>query len=480
MQDMREFVHGLQRSRGLSVAELAALLGYKSQTSVARIMQDKANVESVSKFGQLLKGSESLALTDEETEALNHILERKKLGQVEYAATDILRQLLKEDPPLLDPLLVNPNTGDKQHLLERYMAMSGLKFTVLNCEAMPIFGALAVLISQGKAEVEHLMYSDQSLLRTVMTVRSVLPILHEASYNGGIAFADRDMILHNPRGILMADVVVCEYQKNGAPWYDLVLFQNRREGMLFSFPGDAGTVHRMMVGAREAAMPIRNAGIPSLQDGYAAYLCYCCDLEKDRAVYRIKPDFGMEQVPADVWINAFREGPLAHDTAAVGDAEELGELMRLRQSNTFAKKQAQHHVFKQWAVWKFVRTGRLSDQFWAFRTLTMAERLQTLQTMLRQHMENPYFKLHFLKDEDSMRDDEIICYEGVGLSIIKAGTDYDLNSTHSEFMVTQPEFLRLYRNFFLHSILPHNVQPEYKTRKILMEMIEYCQSNLEA
>ena len=196
-------------------------------------------------------------------------------------------------------------------------------------------------------------------------------------------------------------------------------------------------------------------------------------------MYRIKPDFGMEQIPTEIWIRAFAEGPMAGDGAALGDIEELAELFTQRQKNAFSKKQAQHHVLKQRAVWKFLRTGRLSDQFWAFRALTMRERLETLQLILEQHTENPYFTLHFLRDEDSMRDDEIICYDGAGLSIIKAGTNYDLSAAHSEIMVNQPEFLRIYRNFFLHSILPYNVQPEYKTRKILMGMIEYCQGNLE-
>lgn len=480
MPDMRQFIQNIQKSRGLSVAELASLLGYKSQTSVARIMQDKANVDSVSRFCQLMQENENLALTDEETETLNRILERKKLGQVVYAATDILRQLLREDPPLVDPLLVDAGTGKKTSLLERYMPLDDVRMTVLNCETVPVFAALAKLTSLGKAWVEHILYSDAALLRTVMTVQCVLPILHQERYNGGIAFAERGFILNNPRGILMADVMLCEYELKGQPQYDLVLFQSRAEGMLFTFPGKADTVHRMMESLRDKVTPIRNAGVPSLRDGYADYLRYCCGLEKDRAIYRIKPDFGMEQVPAEIWIRAFLEGPLAGDSSAIGDFQELADLVRLRESNTLAKKQAQHHVFKQRAVWKFVRTGRLSDQFWAFRPLTMAERLQTLQAILRRHEENPYFQMHFLKDEDGMRDDEIICYEGVGVTFVKAGTDYNLNSAHSEFMVTQPEFLRLYRNFYLHSILPYDVQPEYKTRKILMEMIEYCQSNLEA
>lgn len=479
LPDLRQFIQTLQKSRGLSVAQLAALLGYKSQTSVARIMQDKANMDSMAKFCQLLKDSEKLALTDEETETLNRVLERKKLGQAEYAATDILRQLLREDPPMVDPMLVDANTGKAQHLLERYMALDNMRITILNCETMPLFGALAQLTRLGKAKVEHFLYSDQSLLRTVMTIRTVLPILNEENYYGGMAFMSREEMLSHPRGILMADVMLCEYEKDGVPLYDLVIFQNKREGMRFTFPGNGGTVHRMMGSVRSMAQPIRNTEIDGIKNDYAAYVRYYCELEKDRAVYRIKPDFGMEQVPVEIWIRAYAEGPLAGNTSILGDYKELEKLFMQRHANALSKKQAQHHVLKQRAVWKFVRTGVLSDQFWGFRPLTMQERLETLQAILAQHTDNPYFKLHFLKDEDAMRDEEIVCYDGAGLSIIKAGTDHQLNATHNGFMVDQPEFLRIYRNFFLHSILPYNVQPEYKTRKILLEMIEYCQSNLE-
>lgn len=479
MLDMRQFIQSIQRSRGLSIAALAELLGYKSQTSVARIMQDKANMDSVTRFCQLVKESEVLALTDEEAEQLNLLLERKKLGLAEYAATDILRQLLRGDPPMVDPVLVDVNTGERQHLLERYLSIERLRITLLNSETVPLFGALALLAEKGRARIEHFLYSDKSLLRTMMTIRAALPILHQSNYLGSFVFMAREEILNNPRGILMSDVMLCEYQREGQPWYDLVIFQTWEEGLCFSFSGYGDTVQRMLESVRANAQSIRNAGMPSLEEGYAAYVRYCFDLERDRAVYRIKPDFGLEQIPAEIWIRAFAEGPVAADFSAVGDFHELAELFRQRQSNNISKKQAQHHVYKQRAVWKFVRTGRLSDQFWAFRTLTMRERLETLQFLLAQHTENPYYKLHFLKDEDAMRDDEIICYEGEGVTFIKAGTDYDLSAAHSEIMVSQAEFLRIYRQFFLHSILPNYVQPEYKTRKILMEMIEYCQNSLD-
>lgn len=476
---MRQFIQELQKSRGLSVSELSALLGYKSQTSVARIMQDKANMDSVTRFCQMLKENEAIALTDSEAFRLDRILEKKKLGSDEYAATDVLRQLIREDPPKVDPVLVDANSGAKETLLERYMPMRGLKITVLNCETLPLFGVLAELTSRGNTRVEHFLYSDQNLFRTVMTVRAVLPILHDENYFGAMSFCTHEELLSNPRGILLADVMLAQYGVEGKPYYDLVIFQTTGEGMRYTFPGDAETVHRMLASAKNNATPIRNTGMGDFQNDYVAYMRSCCEMEKDRAVYRIKPDFGMEQISLSTWERAYRDGPMAGDTTVINDMEELAAIFQQRQQNALAKKQAQHHVFKQRAVWRFVRTGRLSDQFWGFATLTMKERLETLQSVLEQHTTNPYYQVYFLKDEDAMRDDEIVCYDGLGLSIIKAGTDYNLASNHSETMVTQSQFLRVYRNFFLHSILPYNVQPEYRTRKILLEMIEYCQTHMD-
>lgn len=476
---MRQFIQDLQKSRGISVGELSALLGYKSQTSVARIMQDKANMDSVTRFCQLLKENETIALTDSESIRLDRILEKKKLGSDEYAATDILRQLIREDPPRMDPVIVNAFSGEKQTLLERYLPMQGLKLTVLNCETLPLFGALAELTGRGVARVEHYLYSDQNLLRTVLTVRTVLPILHDANYHGAMSFCTREELLTSPRGILLADVMLAEYAVEDKPYYDLVIFQASGEGMRYTFPGSAATVHRMLASAKNNATPIRNTGMADFQDDYVAYMRSCCEMEKDRPVYRIKPDFGMEQIALSTWERAYRDGPMAGDDSAISDVQALAEIFLQRQQNALAKKQAQHHVFKQRAVWRFVRTGRLSDQFWGFASLTMKERLEALQNILEQHTVNPYFQVHFLKEEDTIRDDEIVFYDGLGLSIIKAGTDYNLASNHSETMVTQSQFLKIYRNFFLHSILPYNVQPEYKTRKILMEMIEYCQTHMD-
>lgn len=477
--DMKQFIRQLQASRKLSMNDLALLLGYKSATSVARIVQDKANAESVTRFGQLLKDSEDIALTDEEASQLDSILEKKKLGSDEYAAADIIRRLLREDSPLVDPVLVDSGTGEKQTLLERYLPMQGLRIMVLNCEAVDLFAALARLTSRGIARVEHYLYSDQSLIRTVMAVRAVLPLLHDDAYFGAMASCSREELVKSPRGILLGDVMVCEYEKDGTPWFDLIVFQREGWGMLFSFPGKSHHVYHMVESIVKRAVPIRNPGLGKFGTDYAAYIRYWTDLERDRAVYRIKPDPGMEQVPLHAWLRAFRDGPAAGESALAAQMGDLAEIFRQRQWNAQTKKQAQHHVFKQRAMWKFVRTGRLSDQFWAFDSLTVKERLETLQNMLEQHTNNPFYQVHFLKDEDAIRNDEIVCYEGTGVSLIKAGTDYNLTGRHSETMLTQPEFVKIFRSVFLHSILQYHVQPEYKTRKILLEMIEYCQTHMD-
>lgn len=476
--DMRQLVRDVQQKRHLSLAELADVLGYKSQTSIARVMQGKANTESVIRFAQLMKESKALALTDEERDRLDQALEFKRLGSVRFAATQILRQLLREDMPLVDPVLADAQTGRRQTLLSRYLPMKDLKITVVNCETMALFSSLAVLTRQGRAKVEHYLYSDRSLMRTTLAVRAVLPILHDPNYYGGLTFASREHLLENPRGILLSDVMVCEYTKDNIPWYDLVVFQSKTEGMRFSFLGNGEPIHRMLEGMKAQAQPIRNPDILGPRDNYTSFLRSCADMERDSTVCRLKPDFGFEQVPVGIWRQAFVEGPTMVD-GGVGDLTELTDICIRRQHNAFTKKQHQYHVFKRQAVWKFLQTGRLSDQFWAFRPLTMRERLQTLETIQHLSAENPYFHLHFLRDDAMFRNDEVLLLGSKALCIIKPGTDYDLNAGHSEAIITQPEFIQMYQDFFMNSVLTYHVLSNQETQALLLDMIAFCRDHLE-
>ncbi len=476
--DIRQLVTDIRQARGLSIAELATLLGYKSQTSVMRVIQDKVSAENLNRFCHQLMESDQLRLTAQERKQVEQLLEFKRLGPVEYSATQMLRQLLQADPPLVDPVLLDPQTGSRQTLLSRYLPMTGLKITVVNCETMALFTALAVLTRQNRATVEHYLYSDKSLRRTVLAVRAVLPILHDPNYWGGMTIASREFLLDNPRGILLSDVLICRYRKDDVPCLDLVVFQSKTEGLRFSFPGEGKALQQMLEPMKAKAQPLRNTRTPSAGKNYAAFLRSCAEMERDRAAYRIKPDFGFEQVPVHIWKRALLEGPAA-GSGAIGDIDELVQICLRRQENAFNKKQPQHHVFKRRAVWKFLETGRLSDQFWAFRPLTMEERLQVLQTVMDLQLNNPYYSLYFLKDEDGIRNDELLLLDGLALCLIKPGTDYDLTSGHSEAFVTQPDFLRLYRSFFLRSVLAYDVLPEEETIGTLREMMAYCRQHLD-
>lgn len=472
---MRQFIRSLQESRSLSLADLIVMLGYKSQTSLIRLMQDKANLKSLVHFCQLARESSTLALTRAEISQLEHIVEYKRLGHAEYAAVELLRQLLRDEPPMVDPMLENIGTGTKQTLLECYRPLDELHITVLNCESAPIFTALSVLAQEKQATIQHYLCSDGSLLRTVMAVRAALPLLHEEHYFGGLSCVQRQDVLNNPHGVMLADMMLCEYTQKGLPWYDVVIFQGKESGMRFTFPGRAEKLYPMFREIKSLAQPLRYQ-IPPRHRDYVTYLRHCADMEKDRPVYRIKPDLGIEQIPVPILQRAVLEGTIP-DAAFLADFPQLVEIFTKRQENTFCKKQPQHHVFKQRAMWRFVRTGRLSDQFWVLRSFTMEERLSILENLLEQHLNNPYYKVYFLKDESFTRNDEIIFFEESALCIVKAGTNYDLSSHHSEIIITQPDFLRIYRSFFLHSVLPHSVHPDHKTQTILLQMIDYCRQH---
>lgn len=214
--------------------------------------------------------------------------------------------------------------------------------------------------------------------------------------------------------------------------------------------------------------PIR---IPAVGDDLLTYNAFCAELEQDHAVYRIKPDLGLEQLPVDILLRAGQEAAPPEILRAL---PALTDLFRRRHQNVLTKGKPQHTVLKRSAMLQFARTGRLSDHPWILRDFTLGERRRILVYLKEVLLALPGFHLHLLKDEASMLDDEVILYEGVGLSLIKPGTDYNWLDTHAEILITQPEFLQVYKQFYQESLLMHRVAPEAETRAFLDELISQC------
>ena len=57
-----------------------------------------------------------------------------------------------------------------------------------------------------------------------------------------------------------------------------------------------------------------------------------------------------------------------------------------------------------------------------------------------------------------------------------ADTDYDFSGAHAEALITQPEFSRKYKEFFMQDLLESKVLPPRETLKTLDELIEIAEN----
>lgn len=125
---------------------------------------------------------------------------------------------------------------------------------------------------------------------------------------------------------------------------------------------------------------------------------------------------------------------------------------------------------------QFAQTGLESDHFFAIRPFSPAERVSILTHLKEQNETNPNFCLYFFKPGYRQPRTEICLYEGAGTMLTVADTDYDLSGAHSEVLITQTEFSRKYKAFFIHDLLESKVLSPAETQKTFEELIEIARN----
>lgn len=260
--------------------------------------------------------------------------------------------------------------------------------------------------------------------------------------------------MRSAQGVLCADLMLVQYRDEaGTLSEDWIVFDGEHHGFVHAeaHPGCAG---RMLGIRREEFVPIKNVYFQNV--GMESYIQFCSDyaqLEYNRSIYKIKPDIGMEWIPEDILVAALEDGG-ALDFEQMGDLiEAFRAVYRGRVRNAYEKRRVSRIIMKRSAMTRFARTGRLSDHFWAMRSFTQEERARILR-LLKDQMENgAYFHIHFLKDNDFLRDAEIAYYDGVGIRMMDANTDYALAGNHSEVMIVHDGFMRMFKEYFERSLL---------------------------
>ena len=461
MNEIKSFTQRFAKEHELTISALAESLGYKSKTSLDRLMNANSRENSVRKFEEAMLAS--FELTTQERERLHRAVRIACEGEEQYQISEKVRALLlTKTPPHRQPVTVRcADTGESLSFAARYRHARTLHATIWNCCQIPtLFSSLRCLMQEKPLRITHYLTESDTQLSAVSALESLVPVLYRPEYEGFIVAQTNSCPPSNRPDLLFMQWADEQGHFHG----DIVFFQSPAAGRLLEV--DLPTFDRLqsLFVTPPPYTPVKKT-YPECRS-FEDYIQYSDDiaaLECDHSVWKIKPDLCVDLIPPHILEAAIIRGPAGpKDELFFSTLRLLRQVYDRRYQNTFSKKKHCFTLLKKQAMQRFVETGRTTDHFWAMDSFTREERAEILASLLEQQQHNPYVHLLFFRDDDAIRDMEVICYGDEGVMILETDTDYRLEQ-QTDVMLTHPDIIKLYRDFFTKSLVKEFALPESST-----------------
>ena len=475
MADIGVFIAGFLREHRLSRGALAERLGYKSKTTIDRLINGNARQDSIIRFKEAME--EAFSLSEIEQAALSDAVQISIHGIERHLANREIWRFIQGEtysPPINGIRIVDSDCGQRVDLVERYAPAREVKLTLVNGQyVIGLFDLIEKLLQREGTTAEHFIYVNDDDARTIRTVSSLMPVFYNKHYMGYARRKRQGEEDARDCGLHESDLLIAFWEDaDRTRRTDAIVFSDPETGILTEIPAIDEDLLLLFGFDKRRYYPIkRNYFDKTAFEDYIKYSEDYAALEKDRAIWKIKPDICVDQIPAWILRKAVEEGPVPHEPGFQETLDALEDVYRKRFKNTYSKYKHAYSVYKRSAMYRFAMTGRTTDHFWMMRPYTPEERVVILKELLDQQKNNPYIHMYFLKDDAALRDVEIACYEDEGMLILEADTDYNLKQGHTEFMVTHQEMLNLYRDFFMNVLIKEYVHTESETCGYLRYLI---------
>ena len=441
------------KTRKLSASALSRMMEQKSRNSMFRILDDTGGPAVQAAFYESLKECDCLQLTKAEEHALEVALEVSRVGQTGYTTNLAMHRLLGDvdiqtapDVPFrVDRSLDGSVTTLRESMNRLASEQKRVQFTITGCCYRAVFDRITEAFRQSDCEfsIKHYMYTGGDEI--INCVSAIQPVLYLPSYTGYCI--EENMFNAQREQVYRCNTITahCEDAQGRKQTYMAVMIDPRR---MISI----GLADERNVGILERMMR-----------------------EDQPKMHPIKSSFALNHAP-EVLVGPARDGfaekGFAQDDALDAMIQRFYAVHQKRFDNYFQKRRPTHTIFSKQAMARFAKTGRQSDHFFAMRPFTREERVAVLTHLKAQNEQNPYFSIYFFKPEYHQPRTEICLYEGKGTMLTKADTDYDFSGMHAEALITQPEFSRKYKEFFLKDLLESKVLSPKETLAAFDELIE--------
>lgn len=482
------YLGGLLSRRSISASELSRLMAYKSRNTIFRILDGTCGNAARQAFFDKLIEEDPLGLSAEEREALARALEISRVGAQAYLSNREMAVLVlggraqEEAPIRVYGRQYGMSCVPLTQVLQEYTQGRQLRLAVTGCCTGAVMNALREALLDREhdcaVDVVHYVYTGQEEI--IANISAIQPMLCAPCYQ---AYSIRPGVYSPQREQIYRNNCICVHavQKDGSEFEEalvqlesdrMVRFERRERGGFMM----AGS---MLGDARLKDYPIKSGFmLSSVTQGLSEYIEQYRQIEYGRAIYSVKLDLPFNFIHPDVLVKAAQHGFVESGQVKPEELDaliaQLYEIQLQRWENTFFKRKPTYMVLYRPAMEAFARTGRQSDHYFALRPYTREERVSILKHIRTQARENPNLFVYFLKEDVQPPLMEITLYDGEGVLLSHAFTQYD--HRHSEAIIAQSEFCRQYKTYFTGDLLERRVVSREEALSILNGLVEIAES----
>lgn len=434
IQTFGESLSKWMEEQNLTPSALAAFMRETRDATIARLMHDQLDYQRCARF--ITELSESYPDIDDDTlKRLRICVDVNRYGKEMYLAQkNFFRMMAGNDKNR------KAEYCRADEFCERLIAWSRGMHMKLLCMGLGDIGPQRFLteISMKRKDIHvYDIFDCDHVGELSGLLAEALPVAFNPNY--------QLIEIRNNRGAMMNNVMIARredgahllmvYDESG---YKTIHIEKGTEILDFSL--------NVLLAEHHAPKKINHHFNYNGPDAYLTFLSHCLSLEKDKAIYQIKSEIGLEYIPIDILFDNFSEWAHVNDPRFIPFLDPLREIFENRYRNILTKSEPTYLIMTKNGMMDFAKTGRMKDHPFCLRSFTPEERKRIFRNLLDAASQSSSITPFFLMENDISLNYSFIGYSRECILVCAAQADYDLNN-YTEIVLESGELAGQFADF---------------------------------
>lgn len=444
IQTFGECLSGWMEEKGLTPSMLAAYTRETRDATVSRLMHDQLDYQRCARY--ITELAESYPDIDEDTlKKLRISVDVNRYGKEMYLAKqNFFRMITGEE----DSGRAEYTNADC--LCDKLLAWSEGKSLKLLCMGLTDIQPQRFLrrICTKRRDIRVYDFYDRTIVSQLSgLLAETLPIAFNPNYELYEIYDDQ--------GIMMNNIMIAR-RGDGA---HLLIVHDCGEYSTLPVSKDTDLFDfcfSILLARHHTPKKINCHFTHDTPDAYIDFLSKCLSLEKDKAIYQIKSEVGLEYVPTEILFDNFCEWASQFDLRFMPFVGQLKKIFANRYENIYSKKEPTYLIMTKEGMTEFARTGRMKDHPFCLRPFSPDERKAIFGNLLKTAELFPLFTPLILSDDSVILNYSFIGYSRENLLVCTARADYNL-SDYTEIVLASGELAGQYADFVTGILIKNHV-----------------------